>query len=570
MNPIDEQVKELLVLEDRLKKLKSEALRVFRPFPASVPFFTSKAPQRIILGGNQSSKSTSALCYVCAQLLRRPILGPTGHVLLAPENSKHNITWWLIGYGGKHISNTFYPKIFKPGLFWIIDDPVTGDPRLWNPNDPYDVEHEDEKRASEPLIPEYEIDSIAWENKGDNEPSRVKLKNGNEIVFMSSTAQLVQGATLNGGILIDEDVAFPDYVNDWIARLALQRGKFVWAAFPWGNNDALQNLILAAEKMAHLPKPTIQKFQLTFSGNPFVPRDQRDATLAAWAAQGNAVLRARDLGEFDGSGVKMYFDYNVSGHLLSRELIPEDEWDSRHPVDRIMLERDGNPPDDWMLCLALDPGSAKAGVGFYAVPPPELGDFVVLYDEIFQERSDADKLADEVVKRTMGRQFQRFFIDNHAARRTPEGFGKTIRSVYVDAFEKRGIRCQVTGSNFLNGTDNVEVRCQQVRSALKPREQPLENGNVMFVPKIRVWAPKCQRWIWEIERYKRKIVKDESQDVPIAVNCEMMQCMEYYVGSETEYVPPAPRRRRTVKELWARLDILMGKEPKQATQTVTL
>lgn len=557
----------LIRVTKAIREKLADPLMVYRPINSiAQEYHLSRCRIRLGRGGNQSSKTTMTMVEIISALRRIPLTGIDGKPLPHKYSTTENLRWWFIGYGQNHLSETFYPKLFLPGLFNVIDDPVTKKPRLFQPNNPWDAANAHLKYPSPPLIPESEIDGkISWEDAGKHVPSNVTLKNGNSICFMTSKGDLTQGTTLRGGIFIDEDIENEDYVNDWLARLAVHSSWFSWAAFPWGQNQALKNLIDFAESQAHLPadQRSIEQFRLTFSGNPFILEKTKRETLALWAAQGPVVLAARDLGDYDNNKTMMYWEFQPGLHIVDPNR--PSAFEKLHPVDQIMLDNNGEPPADWMRFLTLDPGSAKAGVGFYAVPPPPYDKFLVIYDEIFAEQSDAESLADQILLRTQGRQFYRFIIDDHAARKTPEGAGRTVRSFYVEAFTKRMIKCEQTGANFLKGTDNIEVRTSLVRKLLKPSEHALNKSKTesMYLPSLRVWGPRCPRFEWEIKRYERLIKKDESQDVPVAKNCEMMHCLEYAAGSIPTYVAPKTMRAPNSKqELMDWIDRRQGRDPK--------
>lgn len=502
---------------------------------------------------------------IISALRRVPLTGINGQPIPHKYSTKNTLRWWFVGYGEGHISETFYPKLLKPGLFDLIDDPVTQEPRLFQPNNAWDIANEHLKYKSPPLIPEGEIAHIAWKSAGEHVLSNIELKNGNSIGFMTSKGDLIQGATIDGGVWVDEDVEKPEYVNDWQVRLSKSKGWFTWSAFPWSHNEALKNLIDLAESESHLPatERSVEQYRLTYSGNRFIDEKTKRDQLKAWAAQGPVVLAARDLGDYDNNKTMMYWEFQPGLHIVDPNR--PSSFEKLHPVDQIMLDNNGEPPADWMRFLTLDPGSAKAGVGFYAVPPPPYDKFLWNYDEIFAEQSDAESLADQILLRTQGRQFYRFIIDDHAARKTPEGAGRTVRSFYVEAFTKRMIKCEQTGANFLKGTDNIEVRTSLVRKLLKPSEHALNKAKTetMYLPALRVWGPRCPRFEWEIKRYERLIKKDESQDVPVAKNCEMMHCLEYAAGSIPTYVAPKTMRAPNSKqELMDWIDRRQGRDPK--------
>ena len=97
------------------------------------------------------------------------------------------------------------------------------------------------------------------------------------------------------------------------------------------------------------------------------------------------------------------------------------------------------PPDDWCRTLVLDPGHTVCCVLLEATPPPSLGDYRVIYDMLYLERADADRVARELYPRVAGRKFRQFIIDLRAGRQTPMGFGKTVWIISILLPKRRSL-----------------------------------------------------------------------------------------------------------------------------------
>ena len=111
------------------------------------------------------------------------------------------------------------------GAFKVIKDDATGKDRAWNPNDPADKAREAEARPAPPLIPERYIDGEpAWTDKKNKVFSRITLTNGNVICAYTAKGDVKQGDPVDL-IWIDEDIVYPEYINEYRARLSDRKGR---------------------------------------------------------------------------------------------------------------------------------------------------------------------------------------------------------------------------------------------------------------------------------------------------------------------------------------------------------
>lgn len=512
-----------------LRRRDELALELYRPTPKQEAFHRCVVGERIVRGGHRSGKSTCGALETAHAATRIPITTMDGKVI-PYKYPQRPLRIWVIGKDEDHIGDTIYTLLFKGGLFYVIDDLETGKPRIWNPNNPGDVVRKAERRQSGPMIPPEMVKGFVWTNKGKRVFSKATLTNGTEIFAYPSGGDCPSGVPVDL-IWVDEDIKYSEYVADWQGRLIDRAGRFMWTAFPWARNDALVELSERAEKLADDPHADIREFQLFMSENPYLDPAEVKKAQNRWEAAGSDVLAARDRGEFPHDKVRMYPEFRKDIHGISEDFFPRD-----HAAAKILFDNHGEPPDDWMRLLALDPGSARCAVLFAAVPPPELGNDIFLYDEVFLENSDAKSLAKEVQSRTHGRSFYRFLIDEHAGRQTAMGFGVRIRQAYIDAFRARDIRSDA-GYSFTPGNDDVKFRAEMVRQRLR-----IQDGQ--WHPRIFVYLPRTPRLQWEFLKYSRRLSHKEYDDVPIAVNNDMMNCMEYIIAADIPYHRPRPNNAR--------------------------
>ncbi len=428
---------------------------------------------------------------------------------------------WVIGYGIKHISSPIHRMLFTPGTFSIIQDKVTGKWRAWRPWLPEDAAREDEIRPAPPLIPPRLIAGWAWENKAERVFTQCHLANGNEIHAFTSNASPKQGDPVDL-IHIDEDIEFQHHVPEWQARLSDRKGRLTWAAFPHGKNSALTKMTKRAEEQKNLAKPDIEEYVLRFSDNPFIDQNEKRKRREGWSDE---EIRARDYGEYITDTVLVYPNYSESLHCCPPRDAARDD-----AIDAILRNRGLQPPKEWTRYLALDPGHAVNAVLFAAVPPPEFGDYVVIYDELHLKRADAKDVAREIRRRVEGQEFEAFIIDLRASRQTPLGFNLTIGQQYTNAFTEVGVRSNQTGHGFLRSSDNIMGGIGLVRDWMHIR-----NDGTCKIKIVREKTPLLRD---ELINYRKRVIADAIMDEPVERNCDLLACLRYLASHRLEYTRP--------------------------------
>lgn len=502
---------------------KTDALRLYRPLPTQTPFHRSLASERIVRGGNRSGKSACGFAETASAATGIPIIDHTGTPIPCKYPTNRPLLIWVVGYDERHIGSTIYRMLFSgnSGLR-MIRDQLTGEWRAWRPWDPADAAREEETRRMPPLIPPRFVDEKgwAWTNKAERVFSICRLKNGTEIHAFSSKGEPAQGSAVDL-LHIDEDIKTASHVAEWQARLSDVRGRLIWTAFPHSANEALTDMSARAEAQRDREKPDVFEIKLRFSDNPFMPEDEKRKRLEGWSAQEAA---ARNDGEFNTDNVLVYPTFSLHVHGTERY----DAADQEQRLRAALGSSGHDVPRDWTRYLVLDPGYGQAAVLFAAVPPPDIGPFIVCYDELYPQKKDADALALLVLEKAKGYLFEKFIIDFRAGRQTPMGFSHTVKQQYEEAFRKVGLKCAATGSYFSNGSDNVPGRIEMVRSALALRK----DGSTL----IKVVPSRMKNMVREFRLYKRAIREKEVDERPIDKNNHLMNCLEYLVASRPEHV----------------------------------
>jgi len=527
---------------------QNDALRLYRPIQTTLPAHLSKAKIRVILGGNQSSKTTTFAAEFASAATGIPLCNCDGNPIPFQYPTNRPLLLWITGYDENHIGSTIYKKLFAPGAFDVIKDSATGQYRVWQPWLPDDKEREAEKQPAEPLIPERFIKRWAWQDLGKHSFTVCQLQNGTEIWAFPSAGNAPQGQKVDL-IWIDEDIVYPGHVAEWIARLPGVRGRFIWSAWPHSANEALVDLVRKAEEQQGQSKPDVEFWRLRFEDNPFFDEDEKRMTIKLW---GPELAASRNEGQFS-SGTQLVFPtFSLQVHGL--------EGTGCTPALAAELAKNNYQPGrDWTNFLVLDPGTVQPAVLYATIPPARFGDHVVIFDETYTPNCDANEIARQVQSKASHLVFEAFLIDFRAGRKTPEGFGKTIKQQYTEAFTRHHLVSRLTQSSFLDGSDNITARNMQARAWMAPRD----GGTT----KLIVVDAKTYNFQRETRLYKKRIRKDEVIDDVVQKHDHLMSCLGYLAAYDPKWTwhgeekPKEPTGAEWLTEWYKTIGVRRKKDP---------
>ena len=496
---------QLLELEREKARRSLEPLRLYVPNDYQRPFHECMAKETLLIGGNRSGKTMSAMMELA--------WAATGTHPIKDKYPDGPLNIGIVGKGWRHIGLVIYPYLFKAGAFYVIKDEQTG---LWRAYHPLnDKDRKGERKPAPPLIPQRMIKQQSWILKSAGAIQSCELHNGTNIWFFSSDAEPSQGFALDL-LAIDEDLDNEQWVGEGLARLADRRGRFQWSAMPHSKCESLLTLSERADKAEEEGQGHIKKFTFTFLDNPYIDQEEKDRMVERWAALGEDVLRQRCSGEFVFDSYLVYPTFNMAAHGYDRSKF-----------------KNGLVPEDWTRIAAIDPGHAVCAVLFAAVPPDE--SMVLVYDELYLRGCTADILASNMHEKVAGHTFHAFIIDIHGAKLTELGTGKTPQQQYSEAFARLGIASTTTGNSFIPGSDNIQAGLQAVRMAMS-----IKGDGTTWLKVLRGACPNLER---ELRRYKKKtmnvggqvIVTDEPSKKG---DNHAADCLRYLIAYDPEYHKP--------------------------------
>jgi hypothetical protein len=479
----------------------------------------------ICRGGNRSGKSIFGAVFVASAARRMPIVGVDGRPFPPVAPTDRPLLIWVIGKGEDHIGDTLHRLLFAPDQVPILRDPETGEIRAARDFRERELGISQGMKCS-PLVPPDEIESKNWVDKGAQRFSHVRLKNGTTIAAFTSTGDVKMGDPVDL-IWIDEDLKYPKYVAEWQARLSDRKGRLLWTAWPWASNYALVEMSERAKRDAieRSDNPDVVEVVLTFSENPFIDPEEKRKRRTAWSFSGDAEVRSRDEGDFMTDLVLMYPNFSKIVHGVGREGMAPDR------LEQELAKTAHVPPPHWTHRLFLDPGHSYTGILFVATPPPEVGDYVVVYDELYLRGYDAQMCAKAVKQRLSGRVFWEFVIDGRIARETAVGIGKTYYQIYANAFAEVGLRSVVNAAGFTISSDDVSTGILAVRNWLAIRSDG--------TPKLRVVTSAVPNFCQEITIYRKAVTREETQEKPAGGQRDhLMDDLRYAAMHGCEYFEP--------------------------------
>jgi hypothetical protein len=436
-----------------------------------------------------------------------------------------------LGYGEKHIGKTFYPKLFRSGAFDIIKDLGTGKWRTYRPwpmADGGDLERDSEKKPAPPLIPQRFVKEIAWEKRSERIFSVVRLTTGWELWAFNSAGDPGQAQGFQCKLYwVDEDLATAGWISEILFRLLKQEGYLRWTALPHGKNDEMLSLLDEWEKQQTEPEKTVEVITAATYENKYIEPEKLAKTIKTARAMGEDVYRQRILGELSLESIYMYPTFNRRIHDVANVKPHSTE------AQKILAEREGEPPEDWTRYASIDPGHNVLAIMFLAVPPEELGDQVFIYDECYIRQATHRSFGEAMQRKCSGQVFESFIIDIHGGRLSSVASGEMPVDKYADALSELGIAPQ-TGRPFIHGEDDRARRENEMRNMLAVGRD--EN------PRLMVCAARCPNFCHEMERFKKKTIKYGGKDVPLdegnrKVNTHTIEAVEQAIAIDLKWVP---------------------------------
>jgi len=511
----EHEIKEMRSLVAEKAKRRSEALRLYEPLPFQERFHQSNAKEVLIQAGNQVGKSLVAFAEDA-----RAVTGQDPYNKYPKENG----VLVCLGMDEGHIGRTIHKYLFRTGSFEIIKDEETGHWRSWKPWNESDWERKEQTRPAPPLIPERFIKKFAWKKRAQHVFEICELTNGWIIYAMGSKGDPAQGFQADL-VHIDEDLEKPEWYDEMIARLSMRDGKLRWSALPHAKNDALINLTERAEDEKGMANPSTLVIRATIFDNPFMPEQVKQENIKRWKARGDDEYRKRALGEMVTDSVLMYPTFSKDLHGSIRFEQP------RNAAQKILTDNDGNPPPQWARYMVVDPGHSVCAVTFWAIPPPDVGDYAIAYDELYLQQCTAEKFGDAVAHKVGTNTFQSFIIDAHGGRIREIGSGVLPRRQYSLQLEKHGVRSVETGSNFRSGSDDISGREMKLRDWMSIRQ----DGST----KLLITLQRCPNLVKEFFRFKKKIINGfVTDDGNRRGNCHAIETCEYAAAYGLPYVKP--------------------------------
>lgn len=448
-----------------------------------------------------------------------------------------------LGFGEKHIGRVIHKYLFRSGAFQIIRDLDTAEWRTFRPwsgviNDRLgDFGRESEARKAPPLIPPRLVESIAWERRREHVFSYAKLKTGWEIYACNTAGDPGQAQGFLADLVhIDEDTATEGWYAEMMSRLTSRNGKMRWTAVPHSKNDEMMNLMERAEDEKGTENPQAVMVTVTMFDNIYYPEESRKANAKIWLSQGEDVYKQRALGELPIGSRLMYPTFNTEIHNAVKETDP------RLAIQKILADNNGIPPADWTRYYAIDPGHTVCAVVCGATPPPALGDFRVIYKEIYIRNCDANMFGDALDRqyKSENNTVQAFIIDAHGASLREIGSGLHPRKQYENQLKARGIKSVDTEFGFKDGCDDVKARENEVREWLRIRQ----DGTT----KLLIVVSQCPNLVREMKKFKKKTTRMGGVEITLDEgqrrgDTHAIDCLEMMVASQMQYIKPKTNRK---------------------------
>ena len=512
------------------------ALEAFRPLPLQEEVYRAPRPKYILVdGGNRGGKTISLMALVAGAAMDLDITFNDGskHPCRKPHQKNRVLEIWIVCIELEHIGRVVYPALFKSGnfeRFKVVNDPVTKKLRT------YDFQKDSHLKAKNhpAFIPKQYVGHIAWESKAENQFSTATIvnpSNGETMAIIrcfTSKGDAPQGSTADI-IYIEEQLARQKYVGELQARLVDRDGDLIWASWAadTDEDDDLSQFTAMVDRNVEQKTGLARRISLTMSGNTTFTKEMVDGFLEGCTSDEERLQR--DKGIKPSEKLRMYPLFDKWVHSA---------FDYEDRLAETLKARDGIPPNDWTKYLVLDPGTQHPAVLLAAVPPPDFGDYIVPYQEIYPGRADPDQLAALVAKEVKGLTFYKWIVDWHAGRQVTMGSKLDTRVVdaYEKAFKRHELSCVATKTKFQWGSDNVGGRQLVLQGWMHPNK-------TTGTPRLRIVHHRCPMLCDQLKKLKKKTVnKEVVDDRKVAGQAsDVSDSLEYLAASGPRYVSISPR-----------------------------
>lgn len=535
-----------------LKNHRMDGLRMLRVTREQAEILKDPCSEILITGSNRGGKTLLAAARFASIVRDIPIITVDGESIdcRLPHQKGRALLTWVIGDHLKHIGQTLYRVLFKPGLFQMVKDSRTGWWRAWNPL----MYPEDrtcprsERKPAPPLIPGFSIErdidpasdilDAAWYHANLYQFESITLKNGTQIMAYANSSEVKQGDPVDE-IWMDENLVYDEYYDEYVMRLLDNAGRMCWSTIARDESAAFcqvdDRATAQEEEVARGEREprdvTTRCHRVTLAKNPFIAEDEK--AKAAERMSGERANLVRIQGLRSDRVIAVYSEFSSEFHCVR---YPNESQNDE--VTRILEANNWEPPSTWTRELILDPGTIKPAVLFGTVPPPELWDhnepYFILYKEIFIRRLDAYQIAAKIVEMEHDPMFNRMIIDGQAAQQKPMGFSWSVGRQYELAFEQKKIISITSGgvTHFIPGDPDFQARSTRVRAALRMRQ--------CGRPQLRIITQRCPETVKQMLRNRRKTDNagnplEEPADKQVD---DLRVCVEYWLSRQPTYVKP--------------------------------
>ncbi len=552
------QQEELRKNLEEMAERENESLRLYEDLPYQRTFHQEKAQQVLVQKGNRTGATLALMVE-----LARAVTGNDPFDKYPKKDGKAAI----LVYGENHVGRVVYNGLFRTGhfkgfrLIRDLDTKMLRAFRPWPVADGGDLEREGESIPHGPLIPKrYIAGKIAWTKFSERVFSLIRFTTGWELYAANSAGDpgQFQGLSINF-YGIDEDLASPGWYEEAQGRVTDVGGLIRWTALPHAKNDDMMKMIefteRESERYAKEPDKPPQGVIIRASifDNKFLDPEKRDTVVRGWKSMGEDVYRKRAHGELDILSTLMYPTFNRRLHdVMSSPTLAEDqqllintgEVPKEWTASRILAARMGEPPTDWTRYVSIDPGYNIFAIAFLAVPPPELGEQVFLYDLCYLNQANHTMFGEAMRERCHDKVIEKFFIDFHGGKLRGTAGGEWPMHIFSDELRRHGIKSESTGHSFHPGSDDRKFREETMRIMLAPVR---ENQ-----PSFMMVSGKCAAFVKEMETFRKKTIKQRNKDIPIdegdrRAGTHAIECVEQALALDLEYVKP---RRKAVNHSW--------------------